>query len=57
VVDNHTSTYHWPGGIDARFAIEGWDAERIDGRDHHALERVLGGTGEAPNVVVAEVTR
>ncbi|HKE80637.1 MAG TPA: 1-deoxy-D-xylulose-5-phosphate synthase N-terminal domain-containing protein [Solirubrobacteraceae bacterium] len=57
VVDNHTSTYHWPGGIDARFAIEGWDAERIDGRDHEALERALGGTGEAPNVVVAEVTR
>ena len=57
VVDNRTSTYHWPGGIDARFAIEGWDTERIDGRDHDALERALGGTGVAPNVVVAEVSR
>jgi transketolase len=57
VVDNHTSTYHWPGGIDARFAIEGWDAEQIDGRDHDALERALSGTGQAPDVVVAEVAR
>ena len=57
VVDNASSTYHWPGGIDARFALEGWSAERVDGRDHAALERALGATGERPNVVVAEVER
>jgi len=26
VVDNRSSTYHWPGGIAARFAAEGWSA-------------------------------
>jgi len=57
VVDNASSTYHWPGGIDARFELEGWSAERVDGRDHAALERALGATGERPNVVVAEVER
>ena len=36
VVDNHSSTYHWPGGIEQRFALEGWHAVRVDGRDHDA---------------------
>jgi transketolase len=57
VVDNRSSTYHWPGGLDARFAAEGWDAERVDGRDHDALERALSQTGERPRLVVAEVVR
>jgi transketolase len=56
-VDNRSSTYHWPGGIDARFAAEGWSAERVDGRDHEALERALGATGDRPRLVVAEVSR
>jgi transketolase len=56
-VDNRSSTYHWPGGLDARFAAEGWDAERVDGRDHDALERALSRTGDRPRLVVAEVTR
>jgi transketolase len=34
VVDNVSSTYHWPGGIDARFEREGWSAQPVDGRDH-----------------------
>ena len=55
VVDNVSSTYHWPGGVEARFELEGWDAARVDGRDHEALERALGVRGERPNVVVAEV--
>jgi transketolase len=55
VVDNASSTYHWPGGVEARFELEGWDAARVDGRDHDALERALGVRGERPNVVVAEV--
>jgi transketolase len=55
VVDNVSSTYHWPGGVEGRFELEGWDAARVDGRDHDALERALGARGERPNVVVAEV--
>src|SRR4051794_19262853 len=57
VVDNHSSTYHWPGGIDARFELEGWSAARVDGRDHDALERAFATTGVPPHVVVAEVAR
>jgi transketolase len=57
VVDNHSSTYHWPGGIAARFELEGWSSENVDGRDHDALERALTTTGEQPRVVVAEVAR
>jgi transketolase len=57
VVDNRSSTYHWPEGVDARFALEGWSAARVDGRDHDALERALAGTPARPDVVVAEVQR
>jgi transketolase len=57
VVDNRSSTYHWPGGIDARFAAEGWSAERVDGRAHDALERALLVTADRPRLVVAEVQR
>jgi transketolase len=58
VVDNHSSTYHWPGGVERRFELEGWTAVRADGRDHDALERAFRArTGEAPHVVVAEMRR
>jgi transketolase len=57
VVDNRSSTYHWPGGIAARFELEGWSTARVDGRDHHALDRALSTTGAQPHVVVAEVAR
>jgi transketolase len=58
VVDNHSSTYHWPGGIEARFELEGWTSAHADGRDHDALERAFRArTGDAPHVVVAEVRR
>jgi transketolase len=55
-VDNSSATYGWPGGIEARFLTEGWTAERVDGRDHDALERAFraGGAGR-PHAVVAEV--
>ena len=57
-VDNRSSTYHWPGGIEARFRLEGWTAARVDGRDHDALERGLrAGSGVRPHLVVAEVLR
>ena len=56
VVDNSTATHGWPGGIEARFLLEGWTAERVDGRNHDALERAFraGGAGR-PHAVVAEV--
>jgi transketolase len=57
VVDNQSSTYHWPGGIAARFELEGWSSADVDGRDHEALERALTTTGDQPHVVVAEVAR
>jgi transketolase len=59
VVDNHSSTYGWPGGVERRFALEGWEATRVDGRDHDALAAALtqdlGAT--RPRCVVADVTR
>ena len=57
VVDNHSSTYHWPGGVDARFALEGWSTVVCDGRDHDDIERafdLVSGTGR-PGVVVADI--
>jgi transketolase len=38
VVDNSSASYGWPGGIEARFALEGWSAVRVSGRDHDGLE-------------------
>lgn len=56
VVDNASSTYHWPGGIGARFQLEGWHAVHVDGRDHEALGRRLSQqTPGRPRCVVAEV--
>jgi transketolase len=57
VVDNRSSTYHWPGGVTVRFELEGWSAARVDGRDHDAIEQALRDGGRAPHVVVAEVAR
>jgi transketolase len=57
VVDNRSSTYHWPGGVGARFELEGWSAARVDGRDHDAIEEALQSAGARPHVVVAEVAR
>jgi transketolase len=41
VVDNSSSTYGWPGGVEARFAVEGWSVCRVSGRDRDALETAL----------------
>ena len=57
VIDNGTARYGWPGGIERRFALEGWDAERVDGRNHDALERALRAATSRPHCVVAEVPR
>ncbi|GAA3462006.1 thiamine pyrophosphate-dependent enzyme [Saccharothrix longispora] len=37
VVDNESGTHGWPGGVAARFAVEGWQTSTVDGRDHGAL--------------------
>jgi transketolase len=57
VVDNDSSSHGWPGGVEARFELEGWSAERVDGRDHDELERALSVRVQRPRVVVAEVAR
>jgi len=57
VVDNHSSTYGWPGGVERRFELEGWSAARVDGRDHDALEDALAVVAAQPRCVVAEIVR
>jgi transketolase len=58
VVDNDSAWHGWPGGIERRFMLEGWDAQRVDGRDHEALEAALRPAPDAtrPRCVVAEVS-
>lgn len=56
VVDNRSATHGWPGGIAARFAVEGWTTATTSGREHDAIERALrAGTPGRPHVVVYEV--
>lgn len=55
VVDNHSSSLGWPGGIAARFALEGWETQVVDGHDRPQLEAALSYEGAAPSLVVAEV--
>jgi len=56
VVDNESGTHGWPGGIAARFAVEGWATSTVDGRDQGALHAAF--TAEHPGrplVVVARI--
>ncbi len=56
VIDNQSATHGWPGGIDARFRLEGWSAATVDGRDHDAIEAAVSAAHrDRPHVVVAEV--
>jgi transketolase len=56
VIDNASASLGWPGGIGARFALEGWSAVDVDGRDHVALAAAFdAGTGSHPHAVVAHV--
>jgi transketolase len=59
VVDNDSSAHGWPQGIERRFMLEGWIAQRVDGRDHEQLEAALSPAPDAtrPRCVVAEVQR
>ena len=55
-VDNRSSSYGWPGGIAARFALEGWSSATVDGRDHAALEQAFNLERDGrPHAVVAVV--
>ena len=40
-VDNQSSSYGWPGGLAARFSLEGWSSATVDGRDRAALEQAF----------------
>ena len=57
VVDNDSSEYGWPEGIERRFMLEGWAAQRVDGRDHEQLAAALTPdlAGTRPRCIVAEV--
>jgi transketolase len=56
VVDNGSGTHGWPGGVAARFAVEGWEATTVDGRDQDALhEALLTPHVGTPLAVAAEV--
>ena len=41
VIDNQSASQGWPGGIQARFSVEGWASQRVNGRDHSALADAL----------------
>lgn len=56
VVDNHSASHGWRGGIASRFAAEGWRTHEVSGRDHEALAAAFAGTApDRPTVVVADV--
>jgi transketolase len=56
VIDNRSSSYAVPGRIEQRFAVEGWHAVTVDGREHDLLEKALAHREfDRPNVVVAVV--
>jgi transketolase len=53
-IDNTSSSLGWPGGIADRFAVEGWAATTVNGRDHDELTAALRAPAtDRPNVVVA----
>ncbi len=56
VVDNRSASHGWPGGIAARFEVEGWASTTVDGRDHDQLSDALASHHPGrPHVVVAVV--
>jgi transketolase len=58
VVDNSSASYGWPGGIESRFAGEGWSTASVDGRDHDALEAAFTAPHPGrPHAVVAVIER
>jgi transketolase len=56
VIDKDSAGRGWPGGIAARFAIEGWATVDVDGRNHDALRRAFTvDHSDRPLAVVAHV--
>ena len=56
VIDNSSASHGWPGGIAARFAVEGWASVDADGRDHEDLYRAFTTPHDGrPLTVVAHV--
>ena len=54
VIDNQSASQGWPGGIQNRFAVEGWASQRVNGRDHESLgQALLRREPGRPRVVVA----
>jgi transketolase len=55
-IDNQSASLGWPVGIERRFAVEGWSALTVDGRDHEAIESALTAAHPGtPHAVVAVV--
>ena len=55
VIDNGSAAHGWRGGIERRFALEGWATTTVDGHDHAALAPALGIRSPGrPRVVVAK---
>lgn len=58
VIDNQSASQGWPGGIQSRFAVEGWATQRISGRSHDAIAAALSAPHpDRPLAVVALVER
>ena len=56
IIDNASASLGWPGGIGARFAVEGWSMANVDGRDHTDIEAgIRGCSPDKPHAVVAVV--
>jgi transketolase len=56
IIDNDSSTWGWPGGIETRFTSEGWTAQRVSGRDHDGLAAALSTPpAQQPHAVVAVI--
>jgi transketolase len=56
VIDNHSASHGWPGGLETRFAVEGWSTERVVGADHAKLAAACTAAHPGrPRLVVAEV--
>jgi transketolase len=58
VIDNDSSYHGWPGGIETRFSVEGWQTAVVDGRDHDAMFNAFTvAHRDRPLAVVARVGR
>jgi transketolase len=56
VIDNHSSSYGWLGGVASHFDVNGWSTSTVDGRDHGQIAEALSRRpSDRPHVVVAVV--